>query len=176
MRTTKLGVFALAMLVSSAGQTQASQIFDFSITNTTGNVLGTVTGEIVLPFNGNGQSDFASEVLIETYPSRFAAPLSSVPLNVTDWPFQGGEDFAVQNGQLYYAVFEAVDRTDSSAYFFEILSYAPSELESTLPNLQLVGPATFSAHPTPEPATLTLLGTGLIAIGGFSRWRKGRSA
>lgn len=73
MRTVKLVVLAVLLLAAAATQSLADQIWDFSISNTEGNTPGTVTGEIVLPFTGNGTGS-ASQVFIDTLPAGFPSP------------------------------------------------------------------------------------------------------
>ena len=63
-------IFGLFTAVASAGPVHASQIFDFSITNTFGNVPGTVTGQVILPFNGDGTGP-ATNAIIDTLPPGF---------------------------------------------------------------------------------------------------------
>ena len=60
MRALILGMLTLAIVVAPVREIRADQVFDFSFSNLLGtgpqpgNVNGTVTGEIVLPFDGDG--------------------------------------------------------------------------------------------------------------------------
>jgi len=189
MKQTLL-VCALAVLSLGVAtrRAQASEIFDFSFTNTTGNVPGTVTGQIVLPFNGDG-SGAATHVYVDTMPPGLNAPVTA-PFDATAYIYSGTHDnaFSVAAGQI------------TSANFFQLLDAGPQygsldpyfELSTQFSNGSGNQLAYFNGYPsspvafvrggaatytlessTPEPATLTILGTGLFSIGAFGvRWRR----
>jgi hypothetical protein len=180
MRTMKLGFVAAALLVAMAGKVPAGfQAFNFSINDTIGNTSGTVSGEIVLPFSGDG-SGVPFEVQIDQQHSDFFPALGfPVPLNVTEWPLQANNnDFTVTDGKLTFASFYAAYESNSLNYEMAILSDSPSYLVDFGNNLQLVGPASFSAHATPEPASIMLWCAGILTAGVFQfvRRRQGKAA
>jgi len=180
MRTMKLGFLAAALLAAMAGKVPAGfQTFNFSINDTIGNTSGAVSGEIVLPFSGDGSSA-PFEVQIDQQQSDFFPGLGfPVPLNVTEWPLKGNNnDFTVTDGKLTFASFYAAYESNSLLYEMALLSDAPSYLVDADNNLQLVGPASFSAHATPEPASLMLWCAGILTAGVFHfvRRRPGKAA
>jgi hypothetical protein len=71
--------FALAGGVTPA---RADLIFDFSFSNTTGNVAGTVTGEI-LGLTDNTALEAATDIVITSYPDAVCQPRLSV-----SWPMR----------------------------------------------------------------------------------------
>jgi hypothetical protein len=79
-RTVISGAIALAILGPGSVATRADPIYDLSFTKTTGNVAGTVTGTIDLPFSGD-RSGAATHVIINSSP--FA--LGTNPLDATTW-------------------------------------------------------------------------------------------
>src|SRR5208337_3696765 len=103
-RMMKLGMLAVVLLAAMAGRTQAgSQIFDFSFTTdaTTppGWITGTVTGEIVLPFSGDGSGP-ATLVSIGTIPSGMTNIYGTLPINATAWDTQVVNTFTVFGGMI----------------------------------------------------------------------------
>ena len=181
MRTVRRTLLALLMSAATIGRLQAEQIFDFSFTNTIGNVPGTVTGEIVLPFDGNG-TGAASQVLLETFPSALS-PIGAPPIDTTLWTYQELNTFTVSTGQVtgaseFYAYTSTsypssvIDLTTTTSY----LAYGPGPL-SHGSNTEVYSDATsFNPASSPEPATLTLLAAGILAFAGFHFCRRRRRA
>jgi hypothetical protein len=185
MRTMKLGALALALLAATAAQTQASLLnFDFSITNTIGDVSGTVTGEILgLSDNSTGP---AAEVLIDTFPAGLNNIAGPTPINATLWTSQDQNSFTVSAGQVIAGGFWAENGIFGNGNFFQLYingdggPYNFVNLDGN-DGLYVWGDDGFAAanivpagSVTPEPATLTLLGTGFFAIGGFGLLRRRR--
>src|SRR5580698_2523577 len=77
-RAMNLGMLAVAILAVMAGRTRASQTqtFDFSITSpdVVGNIAGTITGQVILPYNsggfvnGDGEGG-ALQILVNSFPA-----------------------------------------------------------------------------------------------------------
>lgn len=181
IRTLKLPVFAAVTLAGLAGQVRAEQIFDFSFTNTIGNVPGSVTGEIVLPFDGDG-TGAASKVLLKTFPSALSS-IGAPPVDTTLWTYQELNAFTVLAGHVtgasqFYAYTSTsypssvIDLTITTSY----LAYGPGPLVHGTNTEVYSDATTFTPASSPEPASLTLLGTAILAFGGFRfcRAKKGK--
>jgi hypothetical protein len=184
MRTIKLGFLAAAILAATAEKVQAGfqsfQAFDFSFTDYTSG--DSVSGEILLP-NGDWTGP-AFEVQLEQYPLG-PPSFPTMPSNATDWPYQNIDEFAVSDGKLIYANFQAGYTTNSPPFnshdFLYVLALStdgPSYLTFLEGNPPVVGPATFSASPTPEPGSILLWSVGILTAGVFHfvRRRQGRAA
>jgi hypothetical protein len=176
-RTLKLVVLAVVFLSADAGQSQADQIFNFSFTNTLGNVNGTVTGEIDLPFNGSG-TGAASHVYIDSYPTALGN-VGSLPIDTRMWISVTEDQFTVTSGQLSFVSFVA-GTTSPQSSVFNLAGPIPSEsllTTSTSPTDHpfVEGPPTFSGPTrTPEPASITLLVSGFLTASGFGIYRRRR--
>jgi len=188
MRTIQLGVLAVALSAATAGKTRAEQIFDFSFSNTIGNVPGTVTGQVVLPFDGNG-TGAASEVLITSVPGALSI-VGSID-DATNWQDQIYNGFTVFNGQITHLdpSFDAlyylnppystpyVQLTLDTIGYNELLYNSPPHE----PQIEVENQGGLSAlhfervSSTPEPTTITLLASGFFAAGGFGLYRRRRT-
>jgi len=181
-RTMKLGMLAVVLLAVTAGRTQAgSQSFDFSFTTdrTTPNdwITGTVTGEIVLPFSGDGSGP-PTLVSIDTIPSGMTNIYGTLPINVTAWDTQGkNNNFTVSGGLISSADYSATNAlTPSPEGSFISFGAGSNQLQFTNQNnvVQNTGNesgspgVTFTPSPIPEPSSLIL--AGMAGICGFA-WR-----
>jgi hypothetical protein len=198
-RAMNLGVLTVVMLTMTVGQTRASQTqtFDFSITSpvVAGNIAGTITGEVILPYNNggfvNGDGEgAASEILVNSFP----AGLDSILPNGFDaltFSSIHENDFVVSDGQIVFGAVSAYDFLNPSGYyhqlqfifqgpgpngydFISLNGYTNVGLNAT----DDYGP-TFTAasqpSPTPEPMSVTLLAAGCFAAGAFHCVRRRRS-
>ena len=199
MRISMFGVLAVAIMAATARQTQADQIWDFSFMNTVGSLPGTVTGEIVLPFTGDG-TGAATHVFVDPLPSRLyrqLAPPVRPPHNAEFGRANRREHIHgfwgcahllrvhVARGipPLFSARvlsgFTGAEDPDFppgvDAGIYQIISSIYGESVRTIytdDQSQII--LTREPSITPEPATLTLLGTGLLAFGGFGLYRRRR--
>jgi len=184
-RAMMLGVLAMAMLAATATQSRADQIWDFSFTNagppTGGNTNGTVTGTIDLPLGVTGNTPdngtvAANSVIITSYPAA-VGNIGTTPIDATTWSNQAGSLFTVASGSLTVADFSAGYNSPLDVGLsFDISNGSLINY----PYTQVYGPISFTfeppASPTPEPASLTLLCTGLLAFGGFGLSRRRRAS
>jgi len=180
----KLGMLAVVLLAATAGRTQAgSQSFDFSFTTdrTTPNdwIMGTVTGEIVLPFSGDGSGP-ATLVSIDTIPSGMTNIYGTLPINATAWDTQVKNTFTVSGGMITLADYSATNALTLPPPEGSLISFGSgsNELQFTNQN-NVVQPTgnesgilgiTFTpvSVPIPEPSSLIL--AGMAGICGFA-WR-----
>jgi hypothetical protein len=146
--------------------------FDFSFTNTEGEVAGTVTGVIEVPSSCTGCA--ATAVIINTIPA--GDPALTLPLDTTTAWTVNVNMFTVSGGVLTAINYNAfVDNTYG-------LSLAPQgvaqtfygDLIDTSTDLEDEGPLVFPSA-TPLPTALPLFTTGLGAMGLFG-WRRKRKA
>jgi hypothetical protein len=181
-RSVLLGVLAVAVAVCMPCQSQADQILDFSFTNTIGNVNGTVTGEIDLSFTGDG-TGAASHVFVDSIPAGFPS-IGTLPLDFLSPAVDPGvafNTFTVSGGAVTSANFGVY--TDDGYYPSVQLFLSPKYgynyylYDDVNGALVYASGASFTpaSSATPEPAALTLLGTGLFAVGGFGLWRRRRA-
>jgi hypothetical protein len=170
MRIAKFLVPALLMLAAAAGPLRAEQIFDFSFTNTIGNVAGTITGEIVLPFAGDG-SGAASQVLIESFPPGLSS-VGTPPIDASQWTYQEVNQFTISSGQVtgtseFYAYTSTsypssvIELTPTTSY----LAYGAGPLTHGSNNEVYSDATSFVSAPAPEPSSVVLLVAGLLVIG-----------
>jgi hypothetical protein len=182
MRTTLLMVLAVTMLAAE-GPVQASQIFDFSFTNDGGNVSGTVTGRI-LGLNDNSTGP-ASHVLIDSFPGALSG-LGAAPIDTALWNFPIVNSFTVTGGIVTAADFLVENDSPSSVDALGINEHDDFNVnrllsvdKSTFAEPEIISRGGLSAahvtlapSSTPEPATITLLGTAVVAIGALRLRRR----
>ena len=182
-RMMKLGMLAVVLLAATAGRTQAgSQSFDFSFTTDdttpTGWIPGTVTGEIMLPFSGDG-SGSATQVLIDAIPSGMTNIYGTLPINATAWDTQVVNTFTVSGGMITSADYSANATTlptpEESLFTFgsgsnELKFTNQSGIAQETGNESGFLGVTFTpvSVPIPEPSSLIL--AGMAGICGFA-WR-----
>jgi hypothetical protein len=179
MRSMKLGLLAVAMLATTARKTQADPIIDFSFTNDPGLgfIAGTVTGQIFGLVDGqSGQS--ATSVIIDSAPAALPGFDALLPTDATTWSTQIHNTWTVTPaGQLTNVNFNAIYigtvqyqiQLSSSVGFLEDQTRGASDLYTE-------GPIAYTAVSTPEPATITMLVSGIFAAGGFHFVRGRRRA
>ncbi|MSU34429.1 MAG: hypothetical protein EXS36_04845 [Pedosphaera sp.] len=102
-------MLVLAFAEATAGQVQASLIFEYSLTDKIGSgfgsVAGTVTGKIYgLSDNSTGA---ASQVTIETYPAGLGSIFAPGSIDATAWTLQGENSFTVVAGLVTDGSFSA---------------------------------------------------------------------
>src|SRR5271157_3146624 len=174
-RAMKLGMLAGVLLAATAGQTKADlQVFDFSFTNDgslpeTGGTPGTVTGEVVLSFSGDG-SGSASLVSIDSIPIGLTNIYGSLPINATSWSNQVANEFTVSLGVITAADFLAIDTPYPGATGGAILELnhnnALNDLQMVPAHMITINPGTgnlsglagIAFTPVPEPSTLNIAG------------------
>jgi len=172
MRITKSLVLAVVVLAAASGPLRAEQIFDFSFTNTIGNVAGTVTGEVVLPFDGDG-SGAASQVLLESFPPGLSS-VGTPPIDARQWTYQEVNQFTVCSGQVtgvseFYAYTSTsypssvIELTPTTSY----LAYGAGPLTHGSNNEVYSDATSFVPAPAPEPSSVILLVAGLLAMERF---------
>jgi PEP-CTERM motif len=175
VRFLALSMVVAGMLAAVPGTTRADEIFDFSFTNSTGNTAGTVTGTIDFAITGDATNVAASDVTITSYPSAWGN-IGTTPVDVFGMPISNS--FTVSGGEI-----TAADFFSKFAYMPDggglMLKTTSGELYDSTTGNYVEGDITYTPQvSTPEPAALTLLGTGLLALGGFGlrRWRRKPSA
>lgn len=160
-----LGVITAGMWAAVPGTTHADQIFDFSFTNTLGDTPGTVTGTVDIPFAGNG-TGAATNVTITSYPGA-VGNVGTPPIDVTSWSTQLTNSFTVTGGNITSVFYEALGSGLPDTGLFQLLTPNGELLDASTGHF-VEGPVTFTpAVASPEPGTITLLGTGLLALGGL---------
>jgi hypothetical protein len=177
MRTWKLAVLAVAMLAATVSRAKADPlIFDFSFTNTNGNVSGTVTGQILGLVN-NESSQAATQILIDQYPAGLNG-IGATPVNVTSWNLHISNLFDVSDGQVTGGFFEAESNQIAGSPFLALDINPPNPSVGVLSNHvetdQGNGTLDIVPSPTPEPASIALLVSGFLGFGGFGLYRRRR--
>jgi hypothetical protein len=143
--------------------------FTFSFTGTSGNVSGTVTGEI-LGLTNNSTSP-AGGVILDSYPALFtsAPDLSTTPVDVTSWSDVSFNIVTETAGSITAYDFDAATATGGPISLLYLASgdgtlYGDFGGQGYI----LVGPVTFaplvSTVPEPGTNTLMLIGIGLLGL------------
>jgi hypothetical protein len=177
-------IFALALSgIVLSGTSAKADDFSFTITNTDGNLPGTVSGEILgLTDNITGP---AAQILIESYPTAIASVVGPGPIDATLFLNQLVNSFTEVNGVVTAGSFGAYNPQpgifdelaindggqstmqacgypcfQSGFYWVSTMGGFPSA------NIQPLDPP---ASQVPEPSTLVLTFTGIVGLIGFLR-------
>lgn len=152
-----------------AATSASADNFTFSITNTVGDVSGTVTGQIL----GLAPTGFSSavQVLITGYPAGLNSVFPAGPIDATAWDQQIENSFDVEGGMIVGGGFFAKDTIGfvpegAQLYInggdgpFNYVNIDGGNTDQVWAEDGLAG-VTFAN--TPEPDTFMLFATGLFA-------------
>jgi hypothetical protein len=150
--------------------------FSFSLTNTLGNVPGTVTGEIDgLSDNSTGA---ASDVIIETAPAALDDLEGTLPIDTSASGWQYADNsFTVSGGQITDASIVAKSQDGKAYFFFNPNGFNFVTLDgnsNTVGNADGFAGVTYAplaAASVPEPASFQI-GLAALPIVGFWVWKK----
>jgi hypothetical protein len=186
-RSIKLSVLTAAVFAAMLGEAQAGfQVFSFSFPNDprVGNVDGPVTGEIVLPFVGDG-TGAASHVVLDSFPAGLVGLDTQPP---SAWSIQNTNTFTVTGGMITAAFFDPMQRTPQYLSGFvlggSLNALYTSNLTSMTPLIYQTADVgglaaahwTFVSVTTPEPVSVTVWGTVIVTVGAFHFVRRRRKS
>jgi len=174
------GLWILVLTFALAGASlpaHAGLNFDFSITNTLGNVSGTVTGEI-FGLSDNTADQAATDIEILTYPTGITG-LPAAPFDIFGFPnttitsneftVSGGVITAMDFVDYYPHAIGQLDLDYNGLYFLSNSSV--TGYVTTVQSGFTITPA--STSDLPEPASIVLLLSGLFGLRMIRRRRIG---
>jgi hypothetical protein len=160
-RSVRLVVLAVTLLAYIPRLDAGAVNFIFSFTNSTGNVPGTVTGEI-LGLLDNSTSP-AAHIIINSYPGAFNPTPFSPPVDASAFPNQFLNSFTVTGGVITSAKFDADTAflsTPPNQYILNFNTSIGQFFDTTnVPSccatlMNVTGPISFQAVPEPGSAVL----------------------
>ena len=191
MKTKASVLTSAVLLIALSTVPSKATTVDYSFMNTIGGVAGAVTVQI----NGLtvGATSHASSVILLSYPSALNPQIIDAGTNLTMWGFQDVNTFTLDaSGNLVSEDFDVAYEADGTVEVFTIdsitpplhpepatpspidfLGYGPYSSElgpGPYPNVVATVPG--GVAPTPESATIQLLGFGLIGLGVMAFRRK----
>jgi len=168
---------ALGLAITQSGQGQAAT-FDFSFSNTLGNVPGTVTGEI-FGLADTGTSA-ATDIVVTSAPAGVG--FSSYPVDIFTLPWTtDANSFTVTAGQIVDADFLSEGGPGSVAPHLVLnVGGAINSLNNIdgqygVLNEDGLAGVTFTLVPEPSTWAMMLLGFAGLAFLGYRQTRKGHS-
>lgn len=176
-------LISLAVTTATLASVPARALtFDFSFTDTIGDVSGTVTGQIVgLSNNSTGP---ATALYIDSAPAGLDLSITTTFDVLSSTNTVDLNSFTVSGGQVTAGAFQSLYKSGSSAdfslsLFYDCTDCSPSTSGQLVnepgDSLAVQNETTLSISPTPLPAALPLFGTGLFALGLLGWCRKRRA-
>ena len=170
------GFIALVVLAGSLTSAQAALVFQYSFTNLSGTVSGTVTGKIYgLNDNGTGA---ASSVTIESFPVGLNSVFGAGPIDTSIWDQQVQNQFTVSGGQVTGGGFYARQTLNflsygaqlfingnTGPYNFVNIDGADDNYVWGANGFAAANITPFDSQSVPEPSTLALFGLAVVAMG-----------
>jgi hypothetical protein len=179
--STLIATGAALCALGSAPVKAAQLNFDFSVTNTIGDVSGTFSGEI-FGLTNNATSS-ATSVLVTSFPAGLDSLLPA-PVNATSWDQQVQNSFTVTNGQITGGGFWAQQTINGFPQGYQLYLNGDGgpfnflNLDGTDTHYVWGNDGLAAANFTPAvvPEFSSLLGlSGFIATGGLALIRRRRA-
>jgi hypothetical protein len=177
-------LFAVTAVLATLGAAPSDALtVDFSFTNVTGTIPGTVTGEIFLPSSANGIYA-ATQVWIDSAPAAISLSPGVPPFDILALPgvvTQGFDNkFTVSNGNITNASFGA-HWDQNGIWMWELYmdtgGSGYSLYGNPRDNVVASGESiSFTVSAVPEPSTWILMLAGLTVLGFAARRQKKQNA